>query len=102
MKLRVLPNAEAEIRNVAKWYDDQRPGLREQFISELNRVFESIERFPESYSPLESFQIPGTDLRRCNLAKFPYSVIFELTPDEVHVVAVGHFNRRPGYWLGQD
>jgi plasmid stabilization system protein ParE len=39
--------------------------------------------------------------RRFPLRRFPYTVIYQLKPGEVRVIALAHQNRRPGYWRGR-
>jgi plasmid stabilization system protein ParE len=36
--------------------------------------------------------------RRYLFRRFPYSIIYQTTADELRVVAVAHQRRRPGYW----
>jgi toxin ParE1/3/4 len=36
--------------------------------------------------------------RRYNLRRFPYSIIYQITADEIRILAVAHHRRRPGYW----
>jgi toxin ParE1/3/4 len=35
------------------------------------------------------------------LRRFPCTVIYQLKPDEVRVIALAHQRRRPGYWRGR-
>lgn len=39
--------------------------------------------------------------RRFPLRRFPYSIIYQLKPDEIRVIALAHQSRRPGYWRGR-
>lgn len=39
--------------------------------------------------------------RRFPLRRFPYSIIYQLRPDEVRVIALAHQSRKPGYWRGR-
>ncbi|MFO1364492.1 MAG: type II toxin-antitoxin system RelE/ParE family toxin [Burkholderiales bacterium] len=39
--------------------------------------------------------------RRFPLRRFPYSIIYQLKPEEVRVIALAHQSRRPGYWRGR-
>jgi plasmid stabilization system protein ParE len=39
--------------------------------------------------------------RRFPLRRFPYSIIYQIKPDEVRVIALAHQSRRPGYWRGR-
>ncbi|MHB9003921.1 MAG: type II toxin-antitoxin system RelE/ParE family toxin [Coriobacteriia bacterium] len=38
------------------------------------------------------------DIRKLVLAKFPYSLIYEIDGDVVLILAVAHQRRRPHYW----
>ncbi len=37
-------------------------------------------------------------IRRFLLRRFPYVIIYEIVSDEIHILAVAHTKRRPGYW----
>ena len=39
--------------------------------------------------------------RRVLLRRFPYSAIYQLTSEELQVIAVAHNRRLPGYWAGR-
>jgi len=39
--------------------------------------------------------------RRYLLRRFPYSIIYQVSTDELRVIAVAHQRRRPGYWAGR-
>lgn len=39
--------------------------------------------------------------RRWLLTRFPYSLIYTIAGDEIRVLAVAHYSRRPGYWRGR-
>jgi plasmid stabilization system protein ParE len=39
--------------------------------------------------------------RRIPLRRFPYSIIYQVKPEEARVIALAHQNRRPGYWRGR-
>ena len=36
--------------------------------------------------------------RRVLVNRFPYQVVYHLTPTDVIIVAVAHLKRRPNYW----
>jgi hypothetical protein len=38
------------------------------------------------------------NVHRLLLSEFPYSVVYEITEDELIVAAVAHAKQRPGYW----
>jgi plasmid stabilization system protein ParE len=39
--------------------------------------------------------------RRFPLRRFPYTIIHQVRPEEVRVIALAHQSRRPGYWRGR-
>jgi hypothetical protein len=59
---------------------------------------EEIEERPERFSRLETIKTKR-DIRRGLLRRFPYSVVYEVLPDEVIILAVAHTSRRPRFWI---
>ena len=94
----VLLEAELEAAEAVLWYDDQRLGLGDDFLTEVKQAFERIRRGPGELPRLESYT-GKHDVRRYLLKRFPYLVIFACRPEEVLVAAVSHARRRPLYWL---
>ena len=90
--VRHLPEARLEAMAAADWYDEQSPGLGTEFLTELEEAQAGVLAFPESGSP-EEFSTRSRTLHR-----FPYSIIYRMTPEGVLVVAVAHHSRRPDYW----
>ncbi|MBK7425134.1 MAG: type II toxin-antitoxin system RelE/ParE family toxin [Propionivibrio sp.] len=39
--------------------------------------------------------------RQYNFRRFPYSIIYQVTVEELRILAVAHHRRRPGYWSGR-
>jgi plasmid stabilization system protein ParE len=39
--------------------------------------------------------------RRFPLRRFPYTIIYQVKPEEARVIALAHQSRRPGYWRGR-
>jgi toxin ParE1/3/4 len=87
------PEAEAEFRAAASYYEGQRPGLGDQFAAEVERCVQRIARMPQAFPRHGS-----TRLRKCLLARFPYTIFFLELDDRIWVAAVAHQRRRPGYW----
>jgi toxin ParE1/3/4 len=89
VNFKILAAADVESLEAAAWYDDQRLGLGDDFLTELDRVYERVRTAPGSCSLLESYPGPH-EIRRCLLGRFPYLVIFLCRPDEVVVLVVSH------------
>ena len=66
----VRPLAEADSENVARWYDEERPGLAERFLKDVDRSFVRLRQ-----RPLQ-FPVVVGDVRRALLHTFPYAIYF--------------------------
>jgi plasmid stabilization system protein ParE len=88
----VRPEAQTDIREAARWYEDREPGLGLRFLREIRTFLQHINE-----SPLR-FPIIEDNVRRALLHKFPYSIYFVSDRDVVSVIAVLHQHRRPGEW----
>ena len=84
--------AEADVLEVALWYERRSPGLGTEFLRAVDVTLAEIARMPARY-PL----VHG-DARRAHLRRFPYGVYFVATPDLVSVVACMHARRDPRRW----
>jgi len=76
----------------ARWYEVRELGLGSDFVNELLRTLDAIEREPENVPFLRA------PYRCKRLDRFPYAVIYKVTAQRVYVRAVAHGKRRPGYW----
>ena len=88
----VRPEAQTDIREAARWYEDREPGLGRRFLREVRA---SLERIADNRL---TFPIIEQDVRRALLHKFPYSIYFVSDRDAVSVIALLHQHRRPGGW----
>jgi len=90
-RLSVHEAAEAEIIEAADHYDLASPDLGNEFIDAVERAITGIIEHPEA-APL----IRGR-VRKRAIARFPYSLVYSVWPDEVRILAVAHQRRRPYY-----
>ena len=97
MRLVLVPAALAELRDAAAFYAE-RGGveLGLAFVEEFERTAQLILDRPDW-----GMKFRGT-CRRCLLRRFPYSIIYQVTANELRVIAVAHHRRRPAYWSGRD
>jgi toxin ParE1/3/4 len=88
------PEARAEFREAAVWYETQRPGLGERFQRSVRRSMDAIVTDPLRFRPV------GDGLHVCRVAGFPYKVFYTLEAQQelVRIYAVMHDKRRPDYW----
>ena len=100
MRLRVHDDAEKELREAARGYEGKRVGLGLEFLRRVIEAFGVIERHPRRYS-LHPRLRSKREVRRYLLTPFQYAVVYDVTDEEVVVVAVAHTSRRPTYWRGR-
>ena len=93
------PEARAELRLHALWYDEQRPGLGDEFVSEVMTLLECVEESPASFPVWPATPVTASTIRRALLERFPFALAFELRGTRIFVLAVAHAKRRPLYWL---
>lgn len=96
----VHAEAAAELEAAAVWYDGQRAGLGLQFLAAVDRTIQHARAWPHTGPPMEGL---STDLtvRRLPVSGFPYHVAYLIDDEAIHVLAVAHAHRRPGYWKGR-
>ena len=97
MGLPFVAEAVEELEEAADWYDNERPGLGEQFATEVARIVERAAELPHSGSSVAGTD-PSRDVRRFVVRRFPYLVVTAIIARQRAVVAVAHHSRRPGYW----
>ena len=85
-------DAEVEINEAARYYEDRSPGLGFELLGEVERALGLISRNPDAWQRI------GKRARRKSLWRFPYSVIYAVYADRIRVVAFAHQRRRPFYW----
>lgn len=95
-RLILQPQSELDIQAAAVWYEDQRPGLGEKFLNELDHVFHRIVENPLQFPRLEAA------VHRALLRHFPYGVYFVIGDERVDVLAVLHLQRHPEMWKSRN
>ena len=94
MKPRLVfrPQAEAELLDGRRWYDERRSGLGGAFAMAVSKAVAGIVEDPLTYPRVHG------ETRRALVKRFPYAVYFRVLPDELVVLAVMHGRRHPRYW----
>jgi toxin ParE1/3/4 len=93
VKLVVSPPALAELHDTAAFYTlKANVELGLAFVAEFERTANLV-----LDNPLLGVVFRGTR-RRYILRRFPYSIIYQVTAEELRILAVAHHRRRPGYW----
>lgn len=93
MKLVIVPPALAELHDAATFYTEKaNTALGLAFVAEFERAAKLVLENPKIGAIYR-----GTR-RRYLFRRFPYSIIYQVTVDELRVIAEAHQRRRPGYW----
>lgn len=92
LPLRFLSKASEEIGETRFWYESQRPGLGEEFLSQLKYSLDEIQNRPLS------FPLVTTTARRAILRRFPYCIYFVIREEDLVVLAVLYGGRKPDIW----
>jgi len=88
----VRPEAQTDISEAARWYEDREIGLGLRFLREIRTSLQHINDNPLRFPIIEK------DVRRALLNKFPYSIYFVNESEAIAIIAVLHQHRRPGAW----
>jgi plasmid stabilization system protein ParE len=81
-----------EIDEAYAWYETQRLGLGEEFLTEVQSVLDRIERNPELHAPIYK------NVRHTRVKRFPYAAYYRIEPARIAVIAVHHSKRDPRHW----
>ena len=95
MELMIHPGAAKDAREIAMKYAGISDNLVDRFWNELDSAIDGIASLPERY------HYDPSGLRRSNLVKFPYHILFEQRLDCIHVIVIRHHHRNPSYGLGR-
>ncbi|TDP71147.1 type II toxin-antitoxin system RelE/ParE family toxin [Roseateles toxinivorans] len=93
MELRIHPAAEHELDEALNWckaHYGQRASTRLRL--QFERAGELLMTHPELGSPAP------TQARQLPLRRYPFTLIYRIDGAVIHVLAVMHQRRKPGYW----
>lgn len=99
MRVELHPEALAELRAAALWYDEQRPRLGDEFIAEVSTTLDRIGEARASFPVWPGTSAAPLSIRRAVVNRFPYVVALEAHSDHTLVLAITHAKRRPLHWL---
>lgn len=92
MKVRFLTPASIELTDAIGYYEDQRPGLGYELLSEVEAAIDKIVQFPNAWTLLSK------RTRRILLKRFPFGILYQVQEDEIIVAAVMDLRRNPTNW----
>lgn len=91
-ELIIAPEAAADLEYAYAWYEAQRVGRGEDFLSRVDACIQAILRF------LDMHALFHRSYRRALVRKFPYAVFYEYADNAVTVFCVFHASRDPDKW----
>jgi len=89
------PKLAADIRDAAMHYGDISERVFFSFWSELELVIISIENNPRSH------HYDSCGLRRANLKRFPYHILYDVEEDTVFMLVFRHDKRNPSFGVNR-
>jgi hypothetical protein len=91
-KINFTKNAENDMRESIIWYNTQQKDLGQKFIEEVgkltNRMLENPFTFPKVLK----------SIHKANLTRFPFTLFYVISDNEIFVLAVFHQSRNPMIW----
>ncbi|MBI3617843.1 MAG: type II toxin-antitoxin system RelE/ParE family toxin [Candidatus Omnitrophica bacterium] len=85
----IRPEAEQDLNEAYRWYDQQLDGLGRELIICLDAALSVIQRTPKIFPKIHK------DIRRALIRRFPYGIFYILEQDKVVVLAFLHTSRDP-------
>ncbi|WP_414707041.1 type II toxin-antitoxin system RelE/ParE family toxin [Salinisphaera sp.] len=95
MRLIIHPEASADIREEAEYYEGKQPGLGLAFLQEIDSAIESIVSMPEAFPKRRK------NIHMFVLSRFPFSVLYRVHNNErgLEVLVVRHHARHQDYGM---
>ena len=84
--------AHSEIDDAREFYNLQKDGLGDDFKYDVFLAITNIATFPNLYPNI------NTNVKRCLLHRFPYSIFYAIREQSVVILSVAHQHRKPRYF----
>ena len=92
MRLIYHPDAEAELIEAARFYEQRVSTLGAQFLDAADRAILAILEVPDRWRIIEA------DVRRYLMPCFRHAIYYRVLPDHLRILAFKHHSRHPDYW----
>ncbi len=87
------PAAAADIEQAYEWYEQQRPGLGNEFLTAIQSTIDRVVAQPEAFAVIHR-----TTRRALVPQRFPYGLFYRTYGETIVVVACMHAKRDPRRW----
>jgi plasmid stabilization system protein ParE len=92
VKIVFHPLVFSEIDAIMSYYEEiAGPALADRFFEDFSETVRKVSANPQSFS------IRAGNLRRANLSRFPFNLLFRDFPDHVRILVLRHHSRHPGH-----
>jgi len=91
-KLIIAPEVAQDLAEASAWYESQRAGLGEEFLTCVDACIAGVLRMPEMKTAIYE------EYRRAIVRRFPYAVFYKYSAGILTVYGVFHASRDPGKW----
>ena len=88
----ILPFAEEDIKDSAKYYSEKEKDLDKQFLRVINQAFRLISDNPQSFPEVKM------NIRMFVVKNFPFNIFYTVRNDSIFILAVFHMKRDPKRW----
>ena len=88
--------AERELTDTAQVYESQSPGLGAAVLDDAEKCASDVATHPRAGRVILGM------VRRRLLRRFPYALIYKISPDGLRILAVMNLRRRPHYWTERE
>lgn len=92
MKSQLTPEAELDLSEAIRWYDERDQELGDDLLRHVYHCIASIETNPRLYP------IVHRQMRRALVHRFPFQILYEIESEEVIIYAIYHSARDPETW----
>jgi plasmid stabilization system protein ParE len=90
--VRFRAEAATDVFSARSWYEEQRVGLGNEFVTSLEHIVDLVSRHPNAFPEIAS------GYRRTLLPRFPYALYYRVGPQFIEVIACLHTRRLPDRW----
>jgi plasmid stabilization system protein ParE len=89
--IRFHPRVRYDLQEAYAYYAVISDRLAEDFWEEISESIKRIESNPEAH------HFAVSEMRRCNLKRFPYNILFIILHDRIRIGVLRHNSRAPSF-----
>lgn len=93
------PAAAAEVVSATAWYEHGSAGLGDRFLDAVEASVFRCSRWPNVGQPVVITSDGAVVNRQLPVGGFPWAIGYEVTDEQLLVLAVFHQHRSPDFWI---